>query len=232
MSKPSLTELWGQYRRYNYWSVPLISVSIIVNILYYVQGYTEVCVYSLLIFCIWQPLNVGLVSSWGRCTEEHTCLQVANTWKPSTFPNPWCLHPSYRWAHNTCCQVHFLWGILTVKGFKWSGWEFKCSPHAKMWMWLCCVSVIRSCSCQHPSLTAGQRRYLCSIANVYSTEDMRQQMKRYYLSVLHTYVQTGVYLKCLSQIFNFSIHFMLYFLLPRSEFQLQEEVWGLSASSK
>uniref|UniRef100_A0A4W6G7V5 Family with sequence similarity 216 member A n=1 Tax=Lates calcarifer TaxID=8187 RepID=A0A4W6G7V5_LATCA len=47
---------------------------------------------------------------------------------------------------------------------------------------------------QHPALTAGQRRYLCSIANVYSTEHMRQQMKQHYLNVLHTRVQAGVYL--------------------------------------
>ncbi|XP_028432989.1 protein FAM216A [Perca flavescens] len=44
---------------------------------------------------------------------------------------------------------------------------------------------------QHPALTAGQRRYLCSIANVYSTEHMRQQMKQHYLNVLHTCVQSG-----------------------------------------
>ncbi|KAI3372261.1 hypothetical protein L3Q82_022762 [Scortum barcoo] len=44
---------------------------------------------------------------------------------------------------------------------------------------------------QHPALTSGQRRYLCSIANVYSTEHMRQQMKQHYLSVLHAYVQSG-----------------------------------------
>ncbi|XP_044054117.1 protein FAM216A-like [Siniperca chuatsi] len=44
---------------------------------------------------------------------------------------------------------------------------------------------------QHPALTTGQRRYLCSIANVYSTEHMRQQMKRHYLNVLHTCVQSG-----------------------------------------
>ncbi|KAA8578915.1 hypothetical protein FQN60_017518, partial [Etheostoma spectabile] len=35
---------------------------------------------------------------------------------------------------------------------------------------------------QHPALTAGQRRYLCSIANVYSTEHMKQQMKQHYLN--------------------------------------------------
>ncbi|XP_034397743.1 uncharacterized protein LOC117736485 [Cyclopterus lumpus] len=47
---------------------------------------------------------------------------------------------------------------------------------------------------QHPALTAGQRRYLCSIANVYSTAHMRQQMKQRYLNALHTCVQPGVYL--------------------------------------
>uniref|UniRef100_A0A3B4ZRY6 Uncharacterized protein n=1 Tax=Stegastes partitus TaxID=144197 RepID=A0A3B4ZRY6_9TELE len=44
---------------------------------------------------------------------------------------------------------------------------------------------------QHPALTAGQRRYLCSIANVYSTEHMRRQMKQHYLNVLHACVQSG-----------------------------------------
>ncbi|XP_019119967.2 protein FAM216A [Larimichthys crocea] len=44
---------------------------------------------------------------------------------------------------------------------------------------------------QHPALTAGQRCYLCSIANVYSTEHMRQQMKQHYLKVLRTCVQSG-----------------------------------------
>uniref|UniRef100_A0A8C2Z441 Uncharacterized protein n=1 Tax=Cyclopterus lumpus TaxID=8103 RepID=A0A8C2Z441_CYCLU len=46
---------------------------------------------------------------------------------------------------------------------------------------------------QHPALTAGQRRYLCSIANVYSTAHMRQQMKQRYLNALHTCVQPGVH---------------------------------------
>lgn len=51
------------------------------------------------------------------------------------------------------------------------------------------------CLCpQHPALTAGQKRYLCSIANVYSTEHMRLQMKRHYLNVLRTCVQAGVHL--------------------------------------
>lgn len=49
---------------------------------------------------------------------------------------------------------------------------------------------------QHPALTAGQRRYLCSIANVYSTEHMRQQMKEHYLNVLHTCVQSGQNTTC------------------------------------
>uniref|UniRef100_A0A3Q3E411 Uncharacterized protein n=1 Tax=Labrus bergylta TaxID=56723 RepID=A0A3Q3E411_9LABR len=46
---------------------------------------------------------------------------------------------------------------------------------------------------QHPALATGRRRHLCSIANVYSTEHMRQQMKRHYLNVLHTYIQSSVY---------------------------------------
>ncbi|KAM7392013.1 hypothetical protein PAMP_022656 [Pampus punctatissimus] len=49
---------------------------------------------------------------------------------------------------------------------------------------------------QHPALTPGQRRYLCSIANVYSTEHMRQQMKQHYLNVLHTCVQSGQNATC------------------------------------
>ncbi|XP_029916781.1 protein FAM216A [Myripristis murdjan] len=44
---------------------------------------------------------------------------------------------------------------------------------------------------QHPALTTGQRRYLLSIANVYSTEHMRRQMKQHYLNVLHTCIKTG-----------------------------------------
>uniref|UniRef100_A0A3P8VLQ6 Family with sequence similarity 216 member A n=1 Tax=Cynoglossus semilaevis TaxID=244447 RepID=A0A3P8VLQ6_CYNSE len=44
---------------------------------------------------------------------------------------------------------------------------------------------------QHPALTAGQRRYLYSITNVYSTEHMRRQMKQHYLNVLHTCLQSG-----------------------------------------
>uniref|UniRef100_A0A673BJS1 Family with sequence similarity 216 member A n=1 Tax=Sphaeramia orbicularis TaxID=375764 RepID=A0A673BJS1_9TELE len=47
---------------------------------------------------------------------------------------------------------------------------------------------------QHPSLTVGQRRYLCSIANIYSTEHMKRQMKQHYLNVLHTCLKSGVYL--------------------------------------
>ncbi|KAM8885562.1 protein FAM216A [Spinachia spinachia] len=49
---------------------------------------------------------------------------------------------------------------------------------------------------QHPSLTAGQRRYLCSIANIYSTAQMRQQMKQRYLNVLHKCVQPGQNSSC------------------------------------
>ncbi|KAF7654829.1 hypothetical protein LDENG_00064310 [Lucifuga dentata] len=44
---------------------------------------------------------------------------------------------------------------------------------------------------QHPTLTALQRRYLGSIANIYSTAHMRRQMKQHYLNVLHTCIQSG-----------------------------------------
>ncbi|XP_028313478.1 protein FAM216A [Gouania willdenowi] len=44
---------------------------------------------------------------------------------------------------------------------------------------------------QHPALTAGQRGYLSSIANIYSTEHMRSLMRRHRLSVLHSCLQPG-----------------------------------------
>ncbi|KAG5840728.1 protein FAM216A-like isoform X2 [Anguilla anguilla] len=44
---------------------------------------------------------------------------------------------------------------------------------------------------QHPSLTHGQKRYLYSIANVYSTEHMQRLMKRHYLDVLHHCIRAG-----------------------------------------
>ncbi|XP_031705606.1 protein FAM216A-like isoform X1 [Anarrhichthys ocellatus] len=66
---------------------------------------------------------------------------------------------------------------------------------------------------QHPALTTGQRRYLCSIANVYSTAHMRQQMKQRYLNVLHTCVQPGVYLNVSqTQPLTTSAHLMLCFV--------------------
>uniref|UniRef100_A0A8C6WZL8 Uncharacterized protein n=1 Tax=Neogobius melanostomus TaxID=47308 RepID=A0A8C6WZL8_9GOBI len=49
---------------------------------------------------------------------------------------------------------------------------------------------------QHPSLTAGQRRYLHSITNIYSTEQMRRQMKQHYLDVLHSCLQSGLRRRC------------------------------------
>nr|XP_043882586.1 protein FAM216A-like isoform X1 [Solea senegalensis] len=52
-------------------------------------------------------------------------------------------------------------------------------------------SVMSAPFLQHPALTTGQRRYLYSIANVYSTEHMRRQMKQHYLNVLHACLQTG-----------------------------------------
>ncbi|XP_066545170.1 protein FAM216A isoform X2 [Amia ocellicauda] len=44
---------------------------------------------------------------------------------------------------------------------------------------------------QHPSLTTGQKRYLCSIANIYSTNHMRKLMRRQYVNVLQQCMQTG-----------------------------------------
>ncbi|CAB1321790.1 unnamed protein product [Coregonus sp. 'balchen'] len=44
---------------------------------------------------------------------------------------------------------------------------------------------------QHPTLTTGQKRYLYSIANVYSTEHMRRLMKQHYLNVLHRCIKSG-----------------------------------------
>nr|XP_046206389.1 protein FAM216A isoform X2 [Oncorhynchus gorbuscha] len=44
---------------------------------------------------------------------------------------------------------------------------------------------------QHPTLTTGQKRYLYSIANVYSTEHMRRLMKQRYLNVLHRCIKSG-----------------------------------------
>ncbi|XP_036382038.1 protein FAM216A-like [Megalops cyprinoides] len=44
---------------------------------------------------------------------------------------------------------------------------------------------------QHPGLTHGQKRYLYSIANVYSTDHMRKLMKRHYLNVLNQCIRAG-----------------------------------------
>ncbi|CAL9708722.1 unnamed protein product [Knipowitschia caucasica] len=44
---------------------------------------------------------------------------------------------------------------------------------------------------QHASLAAGKRRYLHSISSIYSTEQMRRQMKQHYLDVLHSCLQSG-----------------------------------------
>ncbi|XP_041084656.1 protein FAM216A-like [Polyodon spathula] len=49
---------------------------------------------------------------------------------------------------------------------------------------------------QHPDLTTGQKRYLCSIANVYSTEHMRTQIRRQYLNMLQHCMQTGSIMSC------------------------------------
>ncbi|KAL3976282.1 omega-amidase [Sarotherodon galilaeus] len=44
---------------------------------------------------------------------------------------------------------------------------------------------------QEPAFTGGRTPYLCSIANIYSTEHMRRQMKQHYLNVLHACIQSG-----------------------------------------
>lgn len=108
---------------------------------------------------------------WGKCTEKHTwmCQLVASTWRQYALPNLWCLRPSYRWPFNA--KIPF---FLLV----WLEGE-NCDILSLM---------------QNPGLTAGQRHYLCSIASVYSTEHMRRQMKQHYLNVLHTCLQSGVFL--------------------------------------
>uniref|UniRef100_A0A3Q0RT18 Uncharacterized protein n=1 Tax=Amphilophus citrinellus TaxID=61819 RepID=A0A3Q0RT18_AMPCI len=45
-----------------------------------------------------------------------------------------------------------------------------------------------------PTFIGGHRPYLYSIANIYSTEHMRRQMKQRYLDVLHACIQSGRYL--------------------------------------
>lgn len=83
--------------------------------------------------------------------------------------------------------------FLLLRACRWFKLQNYYNPH---FLTVILPSKITSVSflSQHPALTAGQRRYLCSIANVYSTERMRQQMKQHYLNVLHTCVQSGVYL--------------------------------------
>ncbi|KAG5281434.1 hypothetical protein AALO_G00072150 [Alosa alosa] len=44
---------------------------------------------------------------------------------------------------------------------------------------------------QHPSLSTGQKRYLCSIASVYSTEHLRRQMRQHYISILRSCAATA-----------------------------------------
>ncbi|XP_061585824.1 protein FAM216A [Cololabis saira] len=44
---------------------------------------------------------------------------------------------------------------------------------------------------QHPFLAAGQTNYLYGRANIYSTEEMRRQMKQHYLNVVHAYIHSG-----------------------------------------
>ncbi|XP_048467532.1 protein FAM216A isoform X2 [Rhincodon typus] len=48
-----------------------------------------------------------------------------------------------------------------------------------------------SLSPQHPDLKTGQKRYLYSIANIYSTDHMHRLMQKQYLSMLQHRIQLG-----------------------------------------
>lgn len=63
-----------------------------------------------------------------------------------------------------------------------SNWRHRCLNVVLYMMFL---------SLQHPSLTPGQKRYLYSIASVYSTDHMRRQMRQHYLNILRSCTATG-----------------------------------------
>ena len=154
------------------------------------------------------------------------CLQATSTWRRYTSPNLWCLHHSYRWPHNTRSHIQhgFLCGIFIRKGLQMV-WLTKLLHSSIQTVILPSKITSVLFLSQHPALTAGQRRYLCSIANVYSTERMRQQMKQHYLNVLHTCVQSGVYLNVSVVTFQHYHPSHVVLLSPRSESHLQKEVW-------
>ncbi|XP_043924578.1 protein FAM216A [Protopterus annectens] len=52
-------------------------------------------------------------------------------------------------------------------------------------------SVMTAPFLKYPDLTAGQKRYLCSIANVYSTDQMRRLLQRQYIDILHQHTRSG-----------------------------------------
>lgn len=82
---------------------------------------------------------------------------------------------------------------------------------------------------QHPGLAVGQKRYLCSIASVYSTENMRQQMKRHRLNLLHACLQQGACAKAPAARPNIrGVVFTLSYPTARSEAPLQTEGWAPS----
>uniref|UniRef100_A0A3B3RY96 Uncharacterized protein n=1 Tax=Paramormyrops kingsleyae TaxID=1676925 RepID=A0A3B3RY96_9TELE len=69
---------------------------------------------------------------------------------------------------------------------------------------------------QHPSLTPGQKQYLYSIANVYSTVHMRTLMKQHYLNVLHRCISKGLSLILNNSVLERNL-FILYFGLRGSK---------------
>ncbi|XP_072104053.1 protein FAM216A isoform X3 [Mobula birostris] len=48
---------------------------------------------------------------------------------------------------------------------------------------------------QHPSLKTGQKRYLFSIANIYSTDHMHRLMERQYINMLQCRTKLGIYME-------------------------------------
>ncbi|XP_064424256.1 protein FAM216A [Latimeria chalumnae] len=46
---------------------------------------------------------------------------------------------------------------------------------------------------QHPDLTTGQKRYLCSIARVYSTDHMRKLIRKQYLTLPPHHAQAAYF---------------------------------------
>ncbi|XP_067861936.1 protein FAM216A isoform X2 [Heptranchias perlo] len=74
---------------------------------------------------------------------------------------------------------------------------------------------------QHPGLKTGQKRYLYSIANIYSTNHMHRLMQRQYLSMLQHRTQLGYMTPCECQKYTD-------YLLKQS--QIKTKTWVQSSS--